>query len=87
MCNYFWAFRPGLDFVEASLTEIPEIITHYLSSAEGKREAQAIAKQGFRTLTEKCRLSDFLGPLILQLYIPKSQDAFWKSSPKDLNFQ
>ena len=71
-------FQPGIDFVEASLEEIPAKIEYYLSSAQGQEEAQAIATQGFQTLTEKCRLADILRSLILHLYIPAHQPKFWE---------
>jgi len=71
-------FQPGIDFVEAPLEEIPAKIQYYLSSAQGQEEAQAIATQGFQTLTEKCRLADSLRSLILHLYIPAQQTKFWE---------
>lgn len=72
-------FQPGVDFVEASLEEIPEKINYYLSSPEGQKEAQKIATRGFQTLTKKCRLADLLRPLILQLYAPRPQRRFGQS--------
>ena len=83
-CSPAPPFQPGVDFVEASLEEIPQKIGYYISSPEGQREAQAIAAQGFQTLTEKCRLADFLSPLILQLYVPKSQNYFSKYLAKEV---
>jgi glycosyltransferase involved in cell wall biosynthesis len=71
-------FQPGIDFVEAPLDEIPAKIEYYLSSAQGQEEAQAIATQGFQTLTEKCRLADILRSLILHLYIPAHRTKFWE---------
>jgi len=71
-------FQPGIDFIEAPLEEIPAKIEYYLSSAQGQEEAQAIATQGFQTLTEKCRLADSLRSMILHLYIPAYQTKFWE---------
>ena len=79
-CTLAPPFRPGIDFVQAPLKEIPERIEYYLASPRGREEAQAIALQGFQTLTGSCRLADFLRPLILQLYVPRSQDRFWQST-------
>lgn len=44
-------FQPGVDFVEASLEEIPDKIKYYLFTSQGQKEAQAIASQGFKALT------------------------------------
>jgi hypothetical protein len=70
-------FEAGKDFIEAPLKEIPEKIRYYLSSREGEEEAQALAAQGFRTLTEHCRLTDCLRSLILRLYGRGSQIPVW----------
>jgi len=77
-CSPAPPFQPGIDFVEAPLEEIPAKIQYYLSSTQGQKEAQAIATQGFQTLTEKCRLADSLRSLILHLYIPAQQTKFWE---------
>jgi hypothetical protein len=66
-CGIAPPFRPGIDFVEAALDEIPKTIEYYLSTSEGEREAQTIADQGFKTLTEKCSLADSLRQLCLEL--------------------
>jgi len=60
-------FEPGVHFVEAPLNEIPDIVVYYLTDREGRAKAQEIALEGFRTLTERCRLTDFLRPLLLRL--------------------
>lgn len=60
-------FRPGLDFIEADLADIPEKIAYYLSCAEGRREAQWIAAEGFRTLSRGCQFVDVLKPLVARL--------------------
>lgn len=60
-------FRPGVDYVAAPLEEIPAKIDYYLSTETGREEAQKIVDRAFRTLSEKCRLSDILRPLLLQL--------------------
>jgi len=62
-------FEPGRDFVAASLQEIPHKLTFYLSSREGRDQAQAIANFGYRTLTEKVRLADRLRQALAQLSI------------------
>jgi hypothetical protein len=70
-CSSAPPFQLGVDFVEALLDEIPAKVHYYLSSREGQREAQAIVAQGFHTLTEKCQLADFLGPLVQGLNLTK----------------
>jgi Methyltransferase domain len=66
-CGVGPPFEPGVHFVEAPLSEIPDVVAHYLTDREGRAKAQEIALAGFRTLTERCRLRDFLRPLLLQL--------------------
>ena len=53
-------FEAGRDFVAASLENIPHQIAFYLSSTEGRHQAQTVADFGHKTLTEKCRLGDNL---------------------------
>ncbi len=60
-------FRPGIDFIEAELADIPKKLDYYLSSPKGRREAQAIASEGYRTLTHNCQFADILRPLVDQL--------------------
>jgi hypothetical protein len=60
-------FEAGRDFVATCLNDIPERIKFYLSSAEGRQQAQTIADCGYRTLSEKCRLSEYLRPLLADL--------------------
>jgi len=63
-CSVAPPFRAGVDFVEASVDEIPRILRHYLSDPRGQREAEEIAQIGHDTLVGKCRLSRFLGTLL-----------------------
>ncbi|MCB0294207.1 MAG: hypothetical protein KDG51_02980, partial [Calditrichaeota bacterium] len=42
-------------------------IDYYLSTKTGREAAQQIVDRAFRTLSEKCRFSDILRPLLLQL--------------------
>ena len=60
-------FHPGVDYVAAPLEEIPAKIDYYLSTKTGREAAQQIVDRAFRTLSEKCRFSDILRPLLLQL--------------------
>jgi hypothetical protein len=76
-CSDAPPFQPGRDFVEASLDELPEKIRYYLSSPEGRQQAQTIVAQGRKTLMEYCRMADFLRTRICQLFVPRSQEAFW----------
>lgn len=76
-CGVAPPFTPGLDFVEAPLDQMPPAIDYYLSTAEGREEAERIVEHGFRTLTEHCRLADALRRLILRLHdVPEFPDGF-----------
>jgi hypothetical protein len=80
-CGAAPPIQAGVDFVEASLEQMPETIDHYLCSAEGLREGQEIAQRGFRTFTERCRLADSLRRLILELYaVPEFPRRFGGTS-------
>ncbi|MFQ6023463.1 MAG: hypothetical protein ACE5NW_12155, partial [Acidiferrobacterales bacterium] len=70
-------FQPGVDFVEATLERIPGKIEQHLSSLEGQRHAETIAAHGFEKLTERCKLTDVLRLLVVQLYVSKSKSQFW----------
>jgi len=59
--------RPNKDFLEVPLNEIPGVVDHLLSSAQGRREAQAVADRGFRRLKENCRLAGFVRPALREL--------------------
>jgi Glycosyl transferase family 2 len=76
-------FQPGVHFVEAPLSQIPDVITYYLTDPKGQAEAQEIALRGFQTLSEQCRLTDCLAPILMrscrvQLLKPK-QDFSYES--------
>jgi hypothetical protein len=60
-------FEAGRDFVATGLDDITEQIAFYLSSVEGQERAQTIADCGYRTLSEKCRLSECLRGLLADL--------------------
>lgn len=76
-CGIAPPFKAGVDFVEAPLDAIPAAIDYYLSTAEGRREAERIVDHGFRTLTESCRLTHSLRTLILALHdVPEFPDGF-----------
>jgi hypothetical protein len=80
-CGTAPPFQAGVDFVEASLEQMPETIDYFLSSAEGLREGCEIVRRGFRTLTERCRLADSLRRLILELYaLPEFPPGFRETS-------
>jgi hypothetical protein len=66
-CSPAPPFRPGIDFVEAVLEEIPDRVEYYLSDPLGRQEAQAMATEGHRTLARDCRMRDVLAPLIAEL--------------------
>ena len=62
-------FEAGRDFVAASLENIPHQIAFYLSSTEGRHQAQTVADFGHKTLTEKCRLGDNLRKILPEVSI------------------
>ncbi|OGR57543.1 MAG: hypothetical protein A2X36_02775 [Elusimicrobia bacterium GWA2_69_24] len=66
-CSDCSPLRPGRDFVEAPMEDIPELVEYHLRSPRGKGEAQRIAEQGFKTLTQDCRLADLLRPAVSEL--------------------
>jgi GT2 family glycosyltransferase len=63
-------FRPGQDYVEAPLQDIPEAVDYYLSSPQGRREAAAIAARGRRTYMRDCRMKDVLRTALRALEAP-----------------
>src|SRR5499433_791621 len=59
-------FQPGVHFVEAPLSQIADVVEYYLADPKGQAEAQAIALKGFQMLSEQCKLTDSLRPLLLR---------------------
>ncbi len=59
-------FQPGVHFVEAPLSQIPDVIKYYLTDPKGQAEAEEIALRGFQTLSEQCKLTDCLAPILLR---------------------
>ncbi len=76
-CGAAPPFKPGRDYIEAPLEEIPALVTHYLSSAEGRREAERIVQQGYNTLIHECRAEQTMRSLVLQLYAPAELARLW----------
>jgi hypothetical protein len=64
VCSDAPPFKAGVDYVEATLDELPRTLHYYLRTPRGQREAQEIAENGHRTLVEECRLSRFLNALL-----------------------
>ena len=50
-------FEKGRDYVETAIEDIPQTITHLLTTKEGVKKANEIIKQGFETLSKDCDLS------------------------------
>jgi hypothetical protein len=69
-CSPAPPFRPNIEYVEASLAEIPAKIDYYLSDPRGRAEAQAVANEGFRTLSRDCPMREVLAPLVSPLAVP-----------------
>src|SRR5215813_1040428 len=59
-------FQPGVHFVEAPLSQIADVVEYYLADPKGQAEAQSIALKGFQMLSEQCKLTDSLRPLLLR---------------------
>ena len=53
-------FQPNRDFVEVPIEGMPACIDHYLADPVGREEAEKIALQGYKTLTERARFSESL---------------------------
>jgi hypothetical protein len=66
-CSPAPPFRPGVDYIETPLEEIPARVEYYLSDPVGRQEAQVIATDGQRTLERDCRMRDLLAPLIAEI--------------------
>ncbi len=66
-CSPAPPFRPGIDFIEAPREEIARRVDYYLTDPVGRREAQEIADQGFRTLSRDCQLRHVLRPLLAEI--------------------
>jgi hypothetical protein len=69
-------FEAGRDFVATCLEDLPKQITFYLSSVEGRNQAQAIVDRGFKTLRDECRLTECLRKLVDQLPIQYAPSAY-----------
>jgi hypothetical protein len=67
-CSPAPPFRPGIDYVESPLHDIPRQVEYYLSDPLGKREAQEIADQGYRTLARDCELRHVLRALLSEFW-------------------
>ena len=63
-CSVAPPFRPGVDYVEAPLEEIPQKVEYYLSTPEGLVEAKGIIDQAYRTLVNECKLTRTLQQLM-----------------------
>jgi len=61
-------FKPGVDFIEVPLDDVPSAIDDLLSTPHGRAESERIVETAFRTLVEECRLADSLRELILDLH-------------------
>jgi len=59
-CGAAPPFQPGVDYVEASLAEIPDMIEFHLSTDKGREDGEAIIRHGYQTLMERCKLTDQL---------------------------
>jgi hypothetical protein len=57
-------FKAGVDYVEATLDELPRTLHYFLRTPRGQRQAQEIAENGHETLVKECRLSQFLDLLL-----------------------
>src|SRR6516165_4872562 len=60
VCSSSLPFMAGVDYVEATLDELPRAPHYYIRNPRGQREAQDIAENGHQALVEERRLSRFL---------------------------
>lgn len=67
-CGSAPPFRPGVDFIEVPLDEIPAEIDRLLTTAAGRADARRTIHHAYATLTERCRLTDSLREAIIGLY-------------------
>lgn len=74
-CDVPAPFDPGLDYVEASSSEIPGKVQYYLSSTAGREEAQTIIEHGFQKLTNDCSLTEGLARAVAPLRLPAEERA------------
>ncbi|MGB7951814.1 MAG: glycosyltransferase [Candidatus Binatia bacterium] len=77
-------FQPGVDFVEANLSQIPDLVEYYLTNPKGQAEAEAIRIKAHRTLTEQCKLRDFLRSLLLHSCRMQLPDGSTDFSPESV---
>ena len=63
-CGIAPPFRPGIDFVEARLDQIPRVVRHFLGTEAGLQQAQQIVDAGYQTLAGECRMADVLRTLL-----------------------
>ena len=68
-------FRPGVDYVEAPLAEIPGRLNHYLGTEAGRREAADITHRAGETLRRQCRLAVVLEVLLARFSAPQPRRA------------
>ena len=61
-------FAPGIDYLEAPAERLAAMIDDVLATSAGVERAAAIADHGYRTLTEKCQLTDSLRQCLLDLF-------------------
>ncbi len=69
-CSVAPPFQANIDYIEAPLDQLPDRIEYYMGSKAGQQEAQAIIEQGYKNLTQSCRLSDMIRPLVERLIAP-----------------
>ncbi len=60
-------FIANKDYVEAAHDEIAEKIYYFLSTPQGRTEAQHIIDHAYQTLTENCRIDQVLNELVAKL--------------------
>jgi hypothetical protein len=65
-CGQGPPFQPGVHFIEAPLSQIGDVVEYYLTDPKGQAEAQAMTLRGFQTLSEQCKLTDCLAPILLR---------------------
>jgi hypothetical protein len=79
-CSVAPPFRAGIDFVAATIDDLPDTLCYYLTDPRGRREAQEIAENGHETLVRECRMSRFLKTLLSRHALEGAVLAHFESS-------
>jgi hypothetical protein len=63
LCSEGPPFEQGKHFIQAPLDQLPEKISYFLDTEQGRKSANEIIEQAFQTLTNQCDLTAILKDL------------------------